>query len=391
MFAKPLVRQLSENAKLCGIYDINPHRARLMGEQCGGGIPVFDDFDEMIRVSKPDDVIVTTIDRYHHEYIIRSLEAGCNAISEKPMTIDAEKCQAVLDAERKSGRKVTVTFNCRFMPYVVKVKELLASGVIGDIRSVHLEWQIAYSHGADYFRRWHRKMENSGGLLVHKATHHFDMVNWWVDDEPEKLYAFGDLKFFGPRREQRGERCQTCAYTATCPFYYDVKANDFTRQYYYEAEGHDGYFRDQCVFGDDIDIYDTMSVNVKYRRGALLSYSLTAYNAQEGWRAHFVGSEGRLEAESFHPDMQERPYNDIRIYNRAGELQTIQVPKATGGHGGGDERLRKMIFVGGQDDPLGQQADSWAGAMSLLIGAGANRSIATGQPVVIADLCRRPE
>lgn len=387
MFARPLVRDFQEVAQLAGICDVNPHRAQIMSDECGGGIPIFTDFDEMIDTIKPDSVIITTIDSLHHEYIIRTLEAGCDAISEKPMTIDAEKTRAIMEAEKRTGKKVTVTFNVRYLPYAVKIKELLMSEVIGKVHSLHLEWFLNTSHGADYFRRWHRHMNNSGGLLVHKSTHHFDMINWWLDDEPESLYAFGDLKYYGPNREERGERCLTCDYKNSCSHYFDINANEFTKNFYHEAEAHDGYIRDQCIFGENIDIYDTMSVNVKYRKGTQLSYSLTAYNPMEGWKVSFIGDKGRMEAEAYEILGQKgENYNTVKVYNRAGELTTVQVNKGGGGHGGSDERLRKMIFEEGHADPLGQMAGSRAGAMSLLIGAGANLSIAQKKPIVIADL-----
>ena len=116
----------------------------------------------MLKEAKPDAVIVTTVDRYHHEYIIRALEAGCDAITEKPMTTDAEKCNQILEAEKRTGKKVIVTFNYRFVPYVTRIKEMLKAGVIGEILNIDFEWILDTRHGADYFRRWHRYIENSG-------------------------------------------------------------------------------------------------------------------------------------------------------------------------------------------------------------------------------------
>lgn len=130
-------------------------------------------------ILKPDIVIVTTTDRYHHEYIIKALEMDCDVITEKPMTIDEEKCNAILEAEKRTKRNVTVTFNMRFAPLIMRIKEILKQDTIGQILSVHFEWFLDTSHGADYFRRWHRRKENSGGLLIHKSTHHFDVVNWF--------------------------------------------------------------------------------------------------------------------------------------------------------------------------------------------------------------------
>ncbi len=388
MYAKPLSAELKDYADLVGIYDVNPVRAGIVSEACGG-IPVYGDFDRMLEEAKPDAVIVTTVDRFHHEYIIKALEAGCDAITEKPMTIDDEKCRAILEAEKRTGKKVIVTFNYRFAPYVTRVKELLRQGAVGKILSIDFEWILDTRHGADYFRRWHRYMGKSGGLLVHKATHHFDLLNWWLEEDPQEVYAFGTRRFYGPTRENRGERCLTCEYKNSCEFYWDITSNDFTRKFYYEAEKEDGYFRDRCVFADDIDIYDTMSVNVKYDQGALLTYSLIAHSSYEGWRAAINGTEGRLEAEEYHSGHQVKdPVQQIKLYNRKGEVVTYDMEKATGGHGGGDERLRRMIFVGDIPDPLGHQAGSRAGAMSILVGIAANHSIAEKRCVPIEELLK---
>jgi predicted dehydrogenase len=388
MFARPIAEQFSDSAALVGVYDTNAVRANYLGHTYS--VPVFDEFDTMLDQTRPDCVIVATIDCYHHDYIIRALEAGCDAITEKPMTIDAEKCRAILAAEQRTGKQVRVIFNLRLMPYATRVKELLRGGCIGQILSVDLEWFLDTSHGADYFRRWHRRLENSGGLLVHKATHHFDMVNWWLEDEPRQVYAFGDLRVYGPSRQERGVRCCTCPYASTCEFYVDYASDPAMHALYFAAEHEDGYYRDGCVFADEIDIYDTMSVTVRYSRRALLTYSLTAYNPYEGWRASLTGTGGRMEVQEFYsvlPAQQES--GQIVVFDRKGDVRTYDVPQVVGEHGGGDARLLARLFGEAPlPDPLGYMANARSGAMSLLIGAAANQAIATRQPVAIADLLR---
>lgn len=149
------------------------------------------EFDRMIAETKPDIVIVTTIDRVHHRYIIRAMELGCDVISEKPMTVDEDKCQDILDAIDRTGRKLRVTFNYRYAPHNTKIRELIMDGTLGEVLSVNFEWLLNTQHGADYFRRWHRDKRNSGGLLVHKSTHHFDLMNFWLGSKPETVYAMG--------------------------------------------------------------------------------------------------------------------------------------------------------------------------------------------------------
>src|SRR5262249_54247986 len=149
-------------------------------------IPTYlaDHFDTMIQETHPDVVIVTTMDSTHHLYITRAMELGCDVLSEKPMTTDVEKMRAIYSTIERTGKKLRVSFNYRYSPAYTKLRELVMQGVVGKPLAVDFSWILDTSHGADYFRRWHREKQNSGGLLIHKATHHFDLVNWWIDSYP---------------------------------------------------------------------------------------------------------------------------------------------------------------------------------------------------------------
>lgn len=215
----------------------------------------------------------------------------------------------------------------------------------------------------------------------------FDIINWWLEEEPERVAAFGSLRFYGPTRKERGERCLTCKHKKTCEFYLDLTKLDVWGKFYLETETADGYYRNRCVFADEIDIYDTMSVNVKYSGGTFLSYSLTAHSPYEGWKASINGAKGRMEIAEYHSGMRvAEPALYITLYNRKGEKVEYAVPKATGGHGGGDERLQDVLFRGGIPDPLNHQAGSYAGAISVMIGIAANESIKKSKAIKIKDL-----
>ncbi len=371
-----------------------------------------DRFLEMIRNEKVDTVIVTTIDRTHHRYIIQSMEAGCDVITEKPLTTTAERCEAILQTVERTGKCLRVTFNYRYAPRNQRVKELLSQGVIGTILSVHFEWLLDTRHGADYFRRWHRDKRNSGGLMVHKATHHFDLVNWWLDTRPVSVYASGGLKFYGKENaELRGERYP---YTRTTgipdakgnPFALDLSQDLNLSRLYLEAETEDGYLRDQNVFGDGISIEDDIAVLVNYQNGASMSYHLTAYSPWEGFRIAFNGTKGRLEYEVVEtsyvsgaeedinrPDI--RDAKEIQIQEEAtvilrplwGKPHGIPLPSGrAGGHGGADTILLHDVFIGDREDPLGLRADHKAGAWSILTGIAANKSMEEKRLVFIKEI-----
>jgi len=395
MYCKPMLESYQDVAVPCGVYDINFGRSQSFVKESGGNFKAYEDFDEMLRVEKPDCVIVTTADAYHAEYIVRALEAGCDAITEKPMTINEVMCRDILEAEKRTGRKVTVTFNYRYSPVNTKIKELLSQGLLGEIYSVHFEWLLTRNmaldgHGASYFRRWNSRMEKSGGLLVHKATHHFDLINWWIDQKPAKVSAFGQLRLFGGKnypfgeKVMPGQRCSNCSYIDKCDFYWEI--DDFDKRYYQSNEKHDGYIKDNCVYAEDIDIYDTMGVTVQYDKGAIMTYSLNATTPYDGHHIVINGSLGRLEMRLYSTGFEAEKQVHIRFYDLNNNVTDYAITKATGGHGGGDEKIRQMLFRGNTADPLGHAAGAMAGAYSILIGAAANNSIATGQVVDIEEL-----
>lgn len=390
MYAKPMIRDFACDCKILGVFDANIGRAEKFSELTGG-FPVFSSFEDMLLKTKPDCVIVTTVDVYHSDYIIKSLEMGCDVITEKPMTTDAARCRAILAAEKTSGHKVTVTFNYRYAPYMTRIKELITKGEIGDVFSVHFEWlltrNMAYgAHGASYFRRWNARMEKSGGLLVHKSTHHFDMVNWMIGQHPTKVAAFGQLNLYGAKNAPfKGERCSSCPHCAECEFCYEM--SDFDKQYYMANEKYDGYIKDNCIYADDINIYDTMAVTVQYDKGAVMSYSLNATTPYEGWIMVINGSKGRIEATNYETGILAKALeNHIRVFDLNDNVADYRITKASGGHGGGDARLLRMLFLENIPDPLGHGAGSEDGAYSILIGAAANLSIREERMVDIQSL-----
>lgn len=382
---KALQNEMPEYVSLEGVYDINPLRAKYTCDNCGGK-KVYDDFEVMLDEVKPDIVLICTKDCNHHVYAVRAMEKGYDVMLEKPMTIDKEKCLEILEAEKKTGKKVTVTFNCRFMPFFSAIKELLNTNIVGDILHVDLRWMLDRSHGADYFRRWHRYLDNSGGLLVHKATHHFDVVNWLIGQSPVEVSAFGSLKFYGANGDKKGERCSNCQGKDDCKYYRDFAADPFIKGLYFDTESADGYFRDRCVFDEDINIYDNMAVNVKYDSGAALSYSLVAYSPYEGWDLVITGTKGRLEART--PSAASDPYEHMKFYDANGDIHEYHVKKLSGDHGGSDKLMRRMLVKGDVEDTMGRLATSIDGAESLLIGACANESIKTGKIINLAEIIK---
>ena len=176
---------------------------------------------------------------------------------------------------------------------------------------------------------------------------------------------------------------------------------------YVENEKYDGYIRDNCLFRKEINIYDKMSAQIRYANNVLVNYSLTTYSPFEGWRIAFNGTEGRLEAWQDIPYRKNQTVDQAELHkaemDQSGkepeyfeplivhklwkDFDTMQVPMTRGGHGGGDSRLQDMIFrTPDKSDPFERTAGLRDGAMSILIGVAARKSIEKGEPIKIATL-----
>jgi predicted dehydrogenase len=388
MWGRDLVERYSDVVEFVGLCDVNPLRVaagqRLLGVSC----PTFTRLEDMLKAVQPEVLIVTTVCATHVDCVVKALESGIDVITEKPMVTDDAQCRAVLAAEKRAGRPLVVTFNYRYAPKHQTIKETLLSGAIGTVTSVDFSWYLDIHHGADYFRRWHRLREKSGSLWVHKATHHFDLVNWWLDADPVEVAAFGSLDHYGAKGPFRHTHCRPCPHKAQCPFHWDITRDPRLVALYVDCEKADGYLRDGCVFRSDVDISDTMNAIVKYSNGVTMSYSLNAFMPFEGYRLAFNGTKGRLEVR----DYERQPWTvaeptEIHLTRNFGQREKIEVPKVAGGHGGGDDRLRDLIFRGSKLPPYMRLPDSRAGALSCLTGVAARQSADhDGRPVKIADL-----
>jgi len=406
------------DAELVGLVEPNPgrraaHRDLLAAAGLDVGSLVEADPDELERVieqTRADRIIITSPDYTHAGLIVRGLEAGVDVVVEKPLTIDPEGVRRIAEAVDRSGRQVVVTHNYRYSPRNSRLKELIKDGAVGTPLSVTFEWVLDTAHGADYFRRWHRDKANSGGLLIHKASHHFDLINWLLADAPAQVYARGGVRFYGAENAAaRGLAPRPARGTHDgphTPWELDLRGDPWLSRLYLDNESYDGYLRDQDVFGPGITTEDNLAVIVDYERGATLSYALNAHSPWEGYRIVVNGTEGRAELEvveraavltdadgrvvvdpSAMPQSSSRAGGQRLTLQRHWEAaQDVKIEEGDGGHGGGDTLLLADVFRGPGEDWL-ERPSTWVdGVRSIAVGLAGNESLRSGLPVKVADL-----
>jgi predicted dehydrogenase len=418
MYLDAMAGDHKDDAQLVGMVEPNPGRLSVhLSRLSEAGLDVTnvitadpDSLERVLKETQADRVIITSPDFTHADLIVRSLDAGVDVVVEKPLTIDPESTRRIAEAAERSGRQVVVTHNYRYSPRNSGLKKLIKNGSIGTPLSVTFEWVLDTSHGADYFRRWHRDKANSGGLLVHKAAHHFDLVNWLLADTPTQVYARGGVKFYGsenaasrgvPPRPERGTH-----EGPRSPWELDLRSDPRLKALYLDSESYDGYQRDQDVFGPGVTTEDNLAVIVDYAQGATLSYALNAHAPWEGYRIAVNGDGGRAELEvveraavltdaagnvvidpSAVPESSSRTGGERLTLQRHWEAaQDVKIEEGTGGHGGGDALLLADVFRGAGDDWLERASDWVDGVRSIAVGMAGNESLRTGLPVKIADL-----
>ena len=418
MFIVPLhgVRELPEygdfsaHGDIVAMLDIDASRSAAVNENFGTAIPCFtpDEFTKMVEQTKPDYVVATGSDFTHAEYIIKGLEHDVDVISEKPMVINCAQAGAVIDAERKSKASVRVMFNYRYMQSSMAIRQIIQRGDLGRVTNIDFSYNMDTCHGASYFTRWNRDRDRSGGLTIHKCCHHFDMANWWIDDEPQRVFAFGALNYYGAdspynpskidgKQYDVDEQKKRCSYNQRWHAGHLAPPVDdhlFIHNRFMSLPRDDRYnvSKGMYIYDADIKIEDTYSAVVRYQGGASMSYSCNFSTPWEGYTLAINGTKGRLETIHYtQPQRCPFPADErqtITYYPLFGQREIHEVHHTGGGHGGADPMLKYDLFV--EQTPESKQlnmiAGTRAGAMAVALGEAVWRSIAESRPIDIADL-----
>lgn len=312
-----------------------------------------------------DGVVIALQDALHAEAAIAFAQKGYDILLEKPMAPDPESCQRIIEAVVANKNIFAVCHVLRYTNYTRRLKELVSSGVIGDILSIqHLEpvgnWHYAHS----YVRgNWRNEAESSFMLLA-KSCHDIDWLRYIMGRRCVQVSSFGSLKHFRKAEKpvQAGEatRCLDCAYEPDCPYSakrlylgrleqkqygwpLNVITTDMTHEGVTEALRNGPYGR--CVYECDNDVVDHQVVNLLYDNGATASFTMIATSEMRDRETIVFGTRGELRGNGhkiMHYDFLSGQTTEI----------AIERPEEDMGHGGGDYGvMRDFVSAVAQRDP----------------------------------------
>lgn len=197
----PAYRRLP-NVSIEAICDINVERARAVAAEFG--IPrVFADFDEMLEKTELDLVSIGTPNRFHAPQTIAALGKGCHVLCEKPMALTVEEAQAMADAAKRAGRKLTLGLHFRYRPETLVLKPMCQAGELGEIyyaRATMMRRAGIPGYGSHFTN----KDLAGGGALYDIGVHVLDWTMYFMG-HPEPVSVVGQtFSVFGPQRKKLG-------------------------------------------------------------------------------------------------------------------------------------------------------------------------------------------
>lgn len=390
--------------KLTAACDINADRLEYSRNRWGlDKENCYTDENEFFKEKRAELLVIGTQDRDHVRQAIKALELGYHLLLEKPISPVKEELYALLEAQKKYNKIVLVCHVLRYAPPFIKIKEIIESGAIGDLRLVESLEQVAFWHQAHSFVRgnWRRE-EDTSPMIMQKCCHDMDLLQYYVGAKCDTVYSVGDLSYFNKEHKPADtpDNCINCRLRDTCPYSaefgyierwkqkgcpenlwpFNVITRDYplTEEKLRHAYANGPYGR--CVFNCDNDVVDNQQVLMTFENGVKVSHTMTAFTHGSGRIMTFHGTLGEIQFDS----EAEKPIK-LLVFGKEPEVFTMNelAHDAAGfGHGGGDyflcKQLYDMIKCGA---PANTTLD--ASVESHLMALAAEESRKTGKPVKI--------
>ncbi len=320
------------------------------------------DYSEITKDPEISWVLVFSPNSFHKEHIIAAFESGKNVFSEKPLATKIEDCQAIFDAHQKSGKLFATGFVLRYAPLYMKVKEILDSGVVGQILSIDANENISSHHGSYIMANWRRHSKLAGSHLLEKCCHDLDLLNWFTASIPSKTASFGGRDLFLPENK-----------------HLENELKDSQGRSAYSPAQWRNFGMADSAFDSDKDIIDNQVTIFQYRNNIRVTFQCTLANAIPERRMYFSCSKGTLIAELYSGTIKMRRLGDdaIKLYDISGD-----------GHGGGDPKIMDSLYDS-MKNGTAPKCSGNEGIHSTVAALAADLSMTSGQIVDLEPIWKK--
>jgi predicted dehydrogenase len=396
-FGYEFTTALAGDVEVVALADVNRTRAEVAAEFLGIRPAIHDNAHDLLARKDIDAVVITTPDSFHEALCVEAFKRGKHVLVDKPLAITAKGCLNVIEASRRSGKLLYMGFNMRHNPVCRKMRTLIDEGLFGEVFSVQAIEH--YDGGRTYMARWNRLKKYTGSLFIHKGSHDFDIINWFMGQaRPVKVSCFANVSTLKPsnlpfktrKGVKPGPTCTDCPYSGDCPdtTYKPAGANGtapserekiWARMFSKETQKADGYARDVCIYLSDKDTHDQGIAIVEYDNGATASHSEYFATPLSNRRYLVEGQGGHADA-----DLHAKT---LDFYPRwSADHTTYRVePKRMDGHGGADSAMC-IEFVQMLKKGLRPSASGIDGAWSVAIGEACEKSRVKQRMVKITEV-----
>lgn len=356
-------KMFPDEMKVVGVAEFNEQRRILMAQE--HELPVnrlFASAEDLFEQDKMADMaFICTQDRDHVRHARMAMEKGYDILLEKPVSADIVECKELLELAGRLGRSVTVCHVLRYAPFYQKIKEIIASGRLGQVISISASENVGYWHQSHSYVRgnWRRSDETSPMILA-KCCHDMDILVWLSESRCKKISSLGERAYFNREHAPEGapEHCMKgCPVKDSCPYdaekiYLTDEETGFdqigegwmqsvivpapTREKLEKALYDGPYGR--CVFRCDNNVVDHQTVHGQMENGISISFSLCAFSRHCYRTIHVMGTLGELVGELDTEVLEYRPFG------KSVEKIRLEVEETISGHGGGDYRMLQDMF-----------------------------------------------
>ena len=338
--------------------------AQYFGEQ----VRVYSDYRDMLESEDVDAVFICSPDHFHEEQAVAALEANKAVYLEKPIAVTIEGADRILETARRTGSKLYLGHNMRYFPSILKMKEIIDAGVIGNLRAVWCRHFVGIG-GDAYFKDWHSQRKNITGLLLQKGAHDIDVIHWLSGSYTRSVVAMGGLSVYDKADRRSGDGSEAHPKVAI------------------REENWPPYA--QHDYAPNIDVEDHSMALFTLHNGVQCSY-LECHYAPDYWRNYtFIGDRGRIE------NIGDKGSCRINVYTtRANDMadpDTVHYLRASSGSHGGSDPAIVRAFIEFVRDGIPPNTSPVAARYAVATGVMAGESLRTDNarrevPVLDPDL-----